>query len=198
VSWRRLILPLAGIPIVALLAFGLTRRANIVPSPLPGRAAPDFELRTLDGEALRLSDLRGQVVLLNFWASWCLACIDEHPLLVEAERRWGPDGLRVVGVVYQDNRANAQAWMRDKGGNWANVLDGASRVAIEYGLFGVPETFLIDRRGVVAHKQIGPVTAEVLSTWIPRLLADTSGRAPDAAAAGDRSESRVARSPAGR
>ena len=191
-NWKRLVLPLAAVPVVALLAFGLTRNAHLVPSQLPGREAPDFRLQTLDGDTLRLSDLRGQVVLLNFWASWCLACIDEHPLLVAAERRWGPDGLRVVGVVYQDVRPNAQAWMRERGGSWPNVLDAGSRTAIEYGLFGVPETFLLDRNGVVVYKQIGPVTPDVLSTWVPRLLADSIGAVDPAVG---RSEGHVSSTP---
>jgi cytochrome c biogenesis protein CcmG/thiol:disulfide interchange protein DsbE len=191
-NWKRFILPFAAIPVVALLAFGLTRDAKIVPSQLPGREAPDFRLQTLDGDTLRLSDLRGQVVLVNFWASWCLACIDEHPLLVAAERRWGPEGLRVVGVVYQDVRPNAQAWMRERGGSWPNVLDAGSRTAIEYGLFGVPETFLLDRNGVVVYKQIGPVTPDVLSTWIPRLLADSTGAVDPAVG---RSEGHVSNTP---
>lgn len=194
-SWKRLILPLAGIPVVALLGFGLTRDPKHVPSTLPGRPAPDFALETLDGDTLRLSDLRGHVVLLNFWASWCLACIDEHPLVVAAEQRWEPEGLHIVGVVYQDVRRNAQDWMNEKGGNWPNVIDAASRTAISYGLFGVPETYLIDRRGIIAYKQIGPVTPAMLSTWIPRLLADTTGSATGAEPAVGRSEGHVSSGP---
>jgi cytochrome c biogenesis protein CcmG/thiol:disulfide interchange protein DsbE len=194
-NWKRLILPLAGIPVVALLGYGLTRDAKIVPSPLPGRLAPEFTLETLEGDTLRLSDLRGHVVMLNFWASWCLACIDEHPLMVAAAERWQPEGLRVVGVVYQDVRQNARDWMREKGGDWSNVLDEGSRTAISYGLFGVPETYLIDRRGVIAYKQIGPVTPAVLSTWIPRLLADSTGSTAQSEPAGGRSEGHVSSGP---
>lgn len=190
-NWKRLAIPLAGVPVVALLAFGLTRDPKIIPSPLPGRAAPDFVLSTLNGDTLRLSDLRGQVVLLNFWASWCLACIDEHPLIVATDQRWRDQGLRVVGVVYQDTPGNAQEWMREKGGTWSNVVDARSRTSIEYGLFGVPETFLIDRRGIIAYKQIGPVTPEVLSHWIPLLLADTAGVATPSMPAEGRSPGHV-------
>jgi len=172
-TWKRALIPLAAMPVIALLGFGLTRDARLVPSPLPGKSAPAFALSTLAGDSLRLSDLRGQVVLLNFWASWCLACIGEHPLLVAADRRWRDQGLRMVGVVYQDTRGNAAQWMRERGGEWPTVLDEGSRTAIEYGLFGVPETFFIDRRGRIVYKQIGPVSEEVLDTWIPRLLADS-------------------------
>ena len=177
-NWKRLLLPLAGLPVVALLAFGLTRDATLVPSPLPGRAAPDFVRETLNGDSLRLSSLRGHVVVLNFWASWCIPCLQEHPLLVAADERWRDQGLRLVGVVYQDTPANAREWLRERGGSWTHVLDPGSRLSIEYGLFGVPETFFIDRNGQVAYKQIGPVSAEILAHWIERLLADSATTAP--------------------
>jgi cytochrome c biogenesis protein CcmG, thiol:disulfide interchange protein DsbE len=198
-TWKRALIPVAAVPVIALLGFGLTRDARIVPSPLPGKVAPAFALPTLGGGAsdtLRLADLRGQVVLLNFWASWCIACIGEHPLFIEADHRWKDRGLRVVGVVYQDTRDNARQWLRERGGDWTTVLDEASRTAIEYGLFGVPETFFIDRHGRIAYKQIGPVTEDVLDTWIPRLLADSSaGSAETAAPAVGRSPGYVRSSP---
>jgi cytochrome c biogenesis protein CcmG/thiol:disulfide interchange protein DsbE len=186
VSWKRGLIPLAAVPLIGLLGYGLTRDPRLVPSPLPGRPAPDFALVTLQGDTLRLTELRGQVVLLNFWASWCLACISEHSLLVAAERRWRKQGLRVAGVVYHDTRDNALEWMRRRGGDWPNVLDAASRTAIAYGLFGVPETFLIDRHGRIAYKQIGPVSEELLNTWIPHLLADSSGALSPPAEGGGR------------
>jgi len=173
-KWKRFALPLAGLPIVALLAYGLTRDAKLVPSPLPGRAAPDFALTTLTGDTLRLADLRGQVVVLNFWASWCIPCLQEHPLLVAADERWRDQGVRIVGVVYQDTPTNARDWLRERGGSWRHVLDTHSRLAIEYGLFGVPETYFIDRHGVIAYKHIGPLSADVLASWITKLLADST------------------------
>ena len=179
-SWRRLLIPLAGVPLVAVLGYGLTRDARLVPSPLPGKPAPHFALETLDGDTLRLTDLAGHVVLVNFWASWCLACIDEHPLLVNASKEYYDEGLRVVGVVYQDTRENAARWMRERGGDWVNVLDRGSRTAIEYGILGVPETFFISRSGRVAHKQIGPINAQVLAAWLPKLLSESPGPAAPA------------------
>jgi cytochrome c biogenesis protein CcmG/thiol:disulfide interchange protein DsbE len=179
VSWKRVAIPLAGLPVVALLAYGLTRDATLVPSPLPGRPAPDFAMSALSGDSVRLADLRGQVVLLNFWASWCLPCLQEHPLLVAADERWREQGLRIVGVVYQDSPGNARDWLRERGGEWVHGLDPGSRLAIEYGLFGVPETFFIDRAGVIRYKHVGPLTADVVSTWVTRLLADSSAAAPD-------------------
>ena len=173
-NWKRLLLPLTAVPIIALLVFGLTRDATVVPSTLPGRPAPDFVRETLTGDSLRLSDLRGNVVVLNFWASWCIPCLQEHPLLVAADERWRAQGLRIVGVVYQDTPTNAREWLRERGGSWTNILDPGSRLSIEYGLFGVPETFFIDRRGVVAYKHIGPVSADVLADTIIRLLGDSA------------------------
>lgn len=195
-TWKRWVVPLTSVPIVALLGYGLTRDPRSVPSPLPGTPAPDFTLQTLAGDTLRLHDLAGQVVVLNFWASWCLACRDEHPLFVEADGRYREQGLRVVGVVYQDTRDNAREWMRERGGDWPNVLDAGSRTAIEYGLFGVPETFFIGRDGRIAYKQIGPVNAQVLATWLPKLLAasPTAAATPEPRAEG-RSPGHVRLSP---
>lgn len=168
---RRWAIPLSGIPVLALLAWGLTRDAHTIPSPLPGKAAPDFALQTLHGDSLHLHDLVGQVVLVNFWASWCMACRGEHQALLEASRRYSPQGLRIVGVVYEDTRDNALQWISERGGDWTNVLDFGSHTAIQYGLFGVPETFFIGRDGRIIFKQIGPIDTAVVNRWVPRLLA---------------------------
>lgn len=178
-SWKRWAVPLAALPLIVLLGYGLTRDARLLPSTLPGRMAPDFALETIRGDTLQLADFGGQVVLLTFWASWCLPCLDEHPLFIEAEDQFRDDGLRVVGVVYQDTRENAIRWMREMGGSWPNLMDRGSRTAIEYGVSGVPETFFIARDGRVAHKQLGPVNRAVLATWLPRLLADPVDTASD-------------------
>lgn len=170
-KWRRWAIPASGVPVVAFLAWGLTQDPRTIPSPLPGKPAPDFALQTLTGDSLRLDDLKGQVVLVNFWASWCLACRAEHSVLVDAAKRYRDQGLRVVGVVYQDSRDNARAWMAERGGDWPNLLDGGSHMAIKYGLFGVPETFFIGRDGRILYKQIGPVDQGVIDRWVPKLLA---------------------------
>jgi cytochrome c biogenesis protein CcmG/thiol:disulfide interchange protein DsbE len=188
--WKWILWPLAGLPVVGLLAYGLTRDPTTIPSPLPGRPAPEFRLETLAGDTLALSDLRGHVVLVNFWSSWCLACVDEHPVLVEAAERYGDRGLRVVGVVYQDARENAVRWMQRMGGEWPSVLDPGARTAIDYGVYGVPETFFIDRDGRVAYKQIGPVNREIVRTWVERLLAGEGAPAGELPAVG-RSEGYV-------
>lgn len=172
-SWRRALLPATALPVIALLAYGLTRSPNIIDSPLPGRAAFDFTSTTLDGDTLSLSDLKGKVVVLNFWASWCVACIDEHPVLAAAERLYASRGFQVLGVVYQDSPENARRWMARMGGGWPSIMDGESRIAIEYGVYGVPETFFIGRDGRIAYKQIGPVNWPLLQQWVDRLLAQS-------------------------
>lgn len=174
-SWTKILWPASAIPLLGLLAYGLTRDPNIIESPLPGSEAADFTLETLDGKVLRLGDLRGEVVVLNFWASWCLSCEWEHPFLIEAERKYADDDVHIIGVVYQDTRSNAIRYTQRMGGTWPNLLDPGSRVAIDYGVYGVPETFFIDRDGVIAFKQIGPVDRSILDAWIPKLLALPAG-----------------------
>jgi len=173
--WRRWAIPLSSLPLLALLAWGLTRDAHTIPSPLPGKPAPDFALQTLTGDSLHLHDLAGQPVLVNFWASWCLACRAEHQVMLDVARRYSPQGLRIVGVVYEDTRDNAKQWMNDRGGDWLNVVDVGSHTAIQYGLFGVPETFFIGRDGRIVYKQIGPLDKASADKWIPRLLSAPAG-----------------------
>lgn len=172
-SWKKVLIPASAIPIVALLAYGLTRDPNIVESPLPGRAAFEFTSPTLDGDTLSLSDLRGKVVVLNFWASWCIACIDEHRVFVEAERYYAGQDFQMLGVVYQDSPENGRRWMARMGGSWPSVTDPSSRIAIDYGVYGVPETYFIARDGRIAFKQIGPVSAPLMIEWVDKLLAES-------------------------
>jgi cytochrome c biogenesis protein CcmG/thiol:disulfide interchange protein DsbE len=182
-KWRRWAIPASGVPVLAFLAWGLTRDPHTIPSPLPGKPAPDFALQTLAGDSIRLGDLKGQVVLVNFWASWCLACRAEHPVLVDAAKRYHDQGLRVVGVAYQDSREDARAWIAERGGDWPNGLDVGSHTAIKYGLFGVPETFFIGRDGRILYKQIGPLDRDVIDRWVPKLLAAAPGTAAGSEAA---------------
>ncbi len=170
-SWRKILIPATAIPIVALLAYGLTRDPLIVESPLPGRAAFEFSAETLDGGTISLSDLKGKVVVLNFYASWCVACIDEHRVFVDAERYYTGRDYQMLGIVYQDEPQNARRWMERMGGSWPSLLDPASRIAIDYGVYGVPETYFIGRDGLVAHKQIGPVNSMLMRRLVDSLLA---------------------------
>lgn len=158
--------------LTALFGVGLTRDPSLIRSPLVGHRAPNFALRTLDGSRLvRLSELRGQVVVVNFWASWCAACREEHPNLLAAWARYRDQGVVMLGIDYQDSASAARAFMREMGGGWPILVDPGSRVALDYGVYGVPETFFIDRGGIVDLKRIGPSSYQLLTEEIQRLLA---------------------------
>jgi cytochrome c biogenesis protein CcmG/thiol:disulfide interchange protein DsbE len=167
----RFLIPLAlFLVLVAFLAVGLDLKPREVPSPLVDRPAPAFELARLDdpAQAVRLEDLRGQVWLLNVWASWCVACLDEHPVLLEFSRS---SPVPIYGLNYKDEREAAIAWLAKHGNPYAaSVMDAQGRVGIDYGVYGVPETFLIDREGVIRYKHIGPVTAKVLNEKIVPMI----------------------------
>lgn len=167
----RWLLPAAVVPVVGLLAFGLTRDATVLPSALVGKEAPAFHLETVEGDTVRLDDLRGKVVVLNFWASWCIPCRTEHSVLLRASRAWPAENVAVVGIVYQDSRPNARRFMEALGGDWPSGLDPASRTAIDYGVYGVPETYFLSADGRVARKQVGPVTWELVRATVDSLLA---------------------------
>jgi cytochrome c biogenesis protein CcmG, thiol:disulfide interchange protein DsbE len=201
---RMLLGLLITIPIVALLAAGLGRDPRFIPSPLPGREAPVFNLPVMEtappysvrepgpGEVVALSELRGSVVVVNFWASWCLSCRSEHlPLSRLAERYAGQD-VHFFRILYNDQPASAAGLIQQMGGqSYPTLLDSRSGTAIQYGLTGVPETFFIGRDGVVAHKQVGPVHDGIIIQWVDRLLAEEwSGEADDAAPAGEEAETR--------
>jgi cytochrome c biogenesis protein CcmG/thiol:disulfide interchange protein DsbE len=173
-NWKRAMMGAAvAMSMVALLAFGLTQDPRAIKSPLPGQPAPPFTLVAMDGgENVSLSELRGTIVVVNFWASWCLACRDEHTALSEVATRYGDQGVRFFGMLYDDNPQNARRWIEEMGGqSYPTLLDPGMRTAIDFGLYGVPETFYIDHEGNVADKTIGPVTADSLMRKLDRLLA---------------------------
>jgi cytochrome c biogenesis protein CcmG/thiol:disulfide interchange protein DsbE len=122
------------------------------------------------GDTLRMGDLRGEVVVVNFWASWCLACRDEHEALSSVAQTYAGRGVRFVGILYNDRPAAGVEWIKDMGGqSYASVNDRGARTAVDFGVYGVPETFFIGPDGVVAYKHIGPVTERVLIDQIERL-----------------------------
>jgi cytochrome c biogenesis protein CcmG/thiol:disulfide interchange protein DsbE len=176
----------SGVLFTALLGYGMTRDPREIPSPLIGKPAPEFSLQTLEGDSVALAELRDTVTVVNFWASWCLACRQEHPALVRAWRRYEQGGkpVRFLGIVYQDTRGNAIEYMKRHGGGWSNLMDPATRTAIDFGVYGVPETYFMDQEGRIAYKHVGPVTDELLTTQIERLLS-REGNIPPAAASED-------------
>ncbi|HEX8100508.1 MAG TPA: TlpA disulfide reductase family protein [Actinomycetota bacterium] len=157
--------------LASLLSFGLSRDPTVLRSQLIGRPAPSFTLRTLDGSRIiRLSELRGQVVVLNFFASWCRDCRVEHPALGAAWSRFRDQGAVFLGVSFQDRKQDSAAFGRELQTDWPLLEDSGSRTALAYGVYGIPETFFIGKDGRVAYKQIGAVPYEVLSEEITRLL----------------------------
>ncbi|MGH8800507.1 MAG: DsbE family thiol:disulfide interchange protein [Casimicrobiaceae bacterium] len=160
-------LPLAiFLVLLAFLWLGLGRDPREVPSPLVGKSAPAFRLAQLHdpGSTLAAGDLIGKVWLLNVWASWCVSCRVEHPLLLQLAKA---NVVPVYGLDYKDKSADALAWLAEHGDPYtASIVDGDGRVGIDYGVYGVPETFLIDKAGVIRYKQIGPLTVESLQQKI--------------------------------
>ncbi len=156
--------------LVVFLAVGLKLDPREVPSPLIDKPAPAFAATTLadPSRSIKREDLLGKVWVLNVWASWCGACRDEHPLLV-AYTRTHP--LTLIGLNYKDEREAGQAWLRQLGNPYTDSLfDPQGRIGLDYGVYGVPETFVIDREGVVRYKHIGPLTPEVLRDKLEPLL----------------------------
>ena len=167
----RYLIPLAiFIAMLVFLGVGLKLDPREVPSPLIDKPAPLFNLQTLDTPSRLLSprDMRGQVWLLNVWASWCSGCREEHPVLVDlAKTRAVP----IYGLDYKDQPDDARRWLENFGNPYTAVvsdLDG--RTGIEFGVYGVPETFVIDKAGVIRYKQIGPITPKVLQETILPLV----------------------------
>ena len=165
------LIPLAAfLALAVVLAVGLKLDPREVPSPLIDKPAPKFALQRLDdaGKTIRLDDMRGKVWVLNVWASWCVACREEHPLLVEFARK---KVVPLYGLNYKDKREDATRWLARFGNPYdASLFDDEGRVGIDFGVYGVPETFVIDQNGVIRLKHIGPLTTDVLATKIEPLL----------------------------
>lgn len=169
---KRFLWPLAiFVLLVGFLAVGLRRDPREVPSPLIGKPAPAFDLPVLHQSGKRFSpaDMRGKVWLLNVWASWCESCRDEHPLLVELSRK---GTLPILGLNYKDKPEDARLWLTRFGDPYQlSVADADGRIGIDYGVYGVPETYLIDAQGVIRYKRIGVITPALLQEKILPLAA---------------------------
>ena len=173
---NRYLLPLGVfILLLVFLGIGLKLNPHEVPSPLIGKPAPAFTLPRLDDPAASFAqkDMLGKVWLLNVWASWCSSCREEHPLLVAFAKS---AVVPVVGLDYKDSRVDGLRWLGGMGNPYAAIaFDADGRVGIDYGVYGVPETYVIDRQGVIRYKQIGPITLEVLRDKIMPLLKELQG-----------------------
>jgi cytochrome c biogenesis protein CcmG/thiol:disulfide interchange protein DsbE len=180
-SLRYIVPVLLFLVLAGFLLLGLDRNPSEIPSPLIGKPAPAWVLPRLptmeartgeqvkapppeggDAAPLDARSFRGRPYLLNVWASWCAPCLQEHPLLLELARR---KVITIVGVNYKDKPQDARAWLTQHGNPFAaTVADRDGRTAIDFGVYGVPETFLVDAQGVIRYKQIGPLTAEAVRT----------------------------------
>jgi len=180
-SWKFWLVMAAVGLMVALFTYGFTTDPKLVKSPLVNKPAPAFDVTRLGGgERLRLADLRGQTVVLNFWASWCAACRDEAHILEAAHKRFQREGTpaRVIGIAVQDTPAKAMAFAKRFGKTYFLALDNErGDIGLNYGLYGVPETFFIDGEGIIRHKQIGPVTRKVIDEQV-RALSAAPGAKP--------------------
>jgi cytochrome c biogenesis protein CcmG, thiol:disulfide interchange protein DsbE len=171
-SWRWL-LPLTAVPVLALLAYGFRVNPREIPSPLLGRPAAPFALAAYDGAPMELASLRGRVVVLNFWASWCHpACYEEAPVLERGWRAYRERGVVVLGVDIQDKDEAGRKFVRDFGLTFPNGPDPAGKVSVDYGVYGVPETFFIDRQGSIRVKHVSAVTDQVFRDTVEALLAE--------------------------
>jgi cytochrome c biogenesis protein CcmG/thiol:disulfide interchange protein DsbE len=173
---NRFLLPLGIFLVLAVfLAIGLNLNPREVPSPLIDKPAPSFRLPQLHESARTLApqDMKGQVWVFNVWASWCVACLEEHPLLVDLSKR---NLVPIVGLNYKDDRADALQWLQKRGDPYTlSAQDADGRVGIDYGVYGVPETYVIDQEGIIRFKRIGPVTPQVLEEQILPLVKRLQG-----------------------
>ena len=173
------VVPLVGVAaLIVLLAAGLGHDPREIPSVLIGKPVPKFSLPPVRGRTLGLSsaDLKGDVSIVNVFASWCVACREEHPLLMQMKRE---GVVPIHGLNYKDQPADAQKWLDEMGDPYTRTgadIDG--RVAIDWGVYGVPETFVIDREGRIAYKQIGPVTPQLVDETLRPLIAKLRGAQP--------------------
>jgi len=187
VNWKRaLVGAIIAVPLIVLFLLEINKDPREIKSPLPHHPAPEFKLAVFSyptGEkqlkkddpmrdTIALDSLKGKVVVLNFWASWCLACRDEHVALSAAATALKGTDARFYGVLYQDVPQNGRDWILVMGGqSYPGLDDPGSRTAIDYGLYGVPETFFIGRDGKVAYKHVGAVTTTLLMDTVRALLA---------------------------
>lgn len=167
----RYLIPLVVfVGLVVLFIFGLQNDPHMVPSPLIDKPAPEFNLPTVHSADvnLKLDDLKGRVSLINVWASWCVACRTEHPVLVKNAKN---KQLNLYGLNYKDKREDALQWLHQLGNPYIeSAFDETGKIGIDYGVYGVPETFILDKNGIIRYKQIGPIDQEQLDTVIIPLI----------------------------
>lgn len=154
------------LPFLAVLVMNLGRDPHVIRSPLVGQLAPSFELRPVGGgPPVTLASLKGRPVVVNFWSTWCMPCLEEHAALAAGARRYAP-GVEFLGVVYEDEETSVSSFLRQRGAAYPSFMDEGGRMAIAYGVGGVPETYFIDPSGKVVSKFAGPLTSEALASLV--------------------------------
>ncbi len=161
-KWRYFLPIVVVVGLLVLLAYGFTREPREITSPLIGRRAPPFTLTLFDGGRFDLEAHRDKVVVVSFWASWCVPCREEAPLLEAAWRAYRDQGVLFVGVNVQDQEAAARQFIKEFGLSFPNGSDPGSRIAVDYGVYGIPELFFVDRSGRIVYKHIGVIGAPLL------------------------------------
>ena len=159
--------------VVALLAYGFTTNPREIPSPLVGRPAASFSVPLFDGGRFALEEHRGQVVVINFWASWCVPCREEAPLMEAAWRAYRDRGVVIVGVNVQDTEPAARRFIDEFGLTFPNGPDAGGRLAIDYGVYGIPELFIVSRDGRITYKHVGAVGEPTLVRRVEAALQGT-------------------------
>ena len=170
-----------------LFAAGLGRDTKFIPSPLIGKPAFSFDIRKLGSEErVKLSDFQGKVVVMNFWASWCLSCKDEHHVLLAAAQRYARDPrVQFLGINHKDTDSAADVFLQKMGRfPYPSGTDPQGRLALEFGVYGMPETFFIDAKGIIAAKHIGPLTPEIFATKMALALKGTDLKTTELSARG--------------
>lgn len=174
IHWTNILMWAAVLGILALVGWGLVN-ANAT-RPEAGQPAPGFDMQFFSGYELdgnsnaKLDDLKGQIVVLNFWAAWCVPCRDEAPILEAAWQKYRDQGVTFLGIAYADVEPNSIAFMQEFGITYPNAPDLGTDISQDYEITGVPETFIIDRDGTIIHVQIGPIDAATLNGTIESLL----------------------------
>jgi cytochrome c biogenesis protein CcmG/thiol:disulfide interchange protein DsbE len=156
------------LPLLGLLLLGLGRDPKQIDSPLVGRQAPPFRLVPVGGgEPVTLDSLRGKVVVLNFWATWCVPCYQEHPVLLEAGRGGFRD-VAFLGIVYDDEETKVKSFLQKQGSSYPSLMDDGGKTAIAFGVYGVPESFFVSPEGKVTDKYVGPLTPRLLQAFVEK------------------------------
>jgi cytochrome c biogenesis protein CcmG/thiol:disulfide interchange protein DsbE len=159
--------------LAALLAYGFSRDARYIQSPLVASQAPPFALMLFDGNKIRLEDFRGKVVLINFWASWCVPCRAEAVALENAWQKYKDRAVVFVGINIQDKEEDARAFMKEFGITYLNGRDASGKIAVDYGVWGIPETFFIDPQGRITYKHAGELKAPIIGAKLDEALKGT-------------------------